>query len=139
MADTKLSSLSGIQIPITGTDKLYVARNGFSYQVSADALRAMYPVVQTVNTYLVTQNDTLKMLSMTGTQTQNVIFPSGVGFETGTRIIVERFGTGAVNIGVTGGVIFQSLSGMSGIQGQFGRVDVILRNLTTWVGAGNLT
>lgn len=38
MADTKLSQLSGIQLPLSGADKIYIARNGFSYQAPVSGL-----------------------------------------------------------------------------------------------------
>lgn len=121
--DTGVLSLSGNQLLVNGLLSTHV---GVSFNV------------QTGPVYLVTTNDSFNTISMSGTVPQQVILPSGNGFVAGTQVLIERFGTGVVNIGTTGAVIMQSRSGVSGIAAQFSIATAILRNNTTWLVAGDM-
>ncbi len=93
---------------------------------------------QTTSTYLVTPTDSFNVVAMSGALTQTVILPSGTNFVPGVQILIERYGTGIVNIGTTGTVRMQSRSGVSGLAAQFSVATAILRDNTTWLVGGDL-
>ena len=98
------------------------------------------PINAETASYTLVLADQGGLVEVTSSSATNVTIPpqSSVAYETGTQIIVQRNGTGAVTIVAGSGVTAQSANSQLKIRAQYGACVLIKKASDTWVVIGDM-
>ena len=99
----------------------------------------MRVTVKGYSTYTIGANDANSLIRQNFSSACTVTIPSGLLIPIGTKILIERFGTGAVTISPASGVTLLSYNNYRKIKGRYGVVTLIYVSSNTWLLFGDLT